>query len=110
MTWLWPVDAIWQANQQNKVPPVDLALGETRLEIRGTGGGVVWRRLDPASFAFRSALASQPLAAAIAAATAADPGFDPGAALRLLLGEGLAVDIDFLPGGLSAWTQFSPQG
>jgi hypothetical protein len=93
----WPVDAIWHANQQREVPRVDLAIGETHLEIRGTGGGVVWRRLDPATFAFRLALASEAFAAAIAAATAQDPGFDPGAALQLVFAEGLAVDIGWLP-------------
>ena len=94
---LWPIDAIWHANQQNEVAPLGLATGETRLEIRSSSGSVVWRRLDPGTFAFRSALATEPFAGAIAAATARDPGFDPAAALQLVFAEGLAVALDFLP-------------
>jgi hypothetical protein len=96
-TSLWPVDTIWQANQHNEVPQVALAIRQTNFEIRRGGGAAVWRRLDPANFAFRAALATQPFAAAIAAATTHDPGFDPGRALQLVFTEGLAVGIDFLP-------------
>jgi hypothetical protein len=97
LTSLWPIDVICHANRQNEVAQLNLAMGETRLEIRGTSGSVVWRRLDPGTFAFRSALAAQPFAAAIAAATARDPGFDPAAALQLVFAEGLTVALDFLP-------------
>jgi hypothetical protein len=94
----WPVDAIWRANQQHEVPSIDLAGGEAHLEIRRAGETVVWRRLDAGSFAFRSALAENlVLAAAITAALSRDPAFDPAPALQLVLTEGLAVDVDFVP-------------
>ena len=88
----WPIDAIWQANQQNEVPPVDLASGGARLEIRRAGDAVGWLRLDPATFAFRTALADGlVLAAAMAAATLQDPAFDLAAAVQHVFAEGLAV-------------------
>jgi hypothetical protein len=89
----WPIDAIWQANQQNEVPTVDLASGGANLEIRRARDAVAWRRLDPATFAFRTALADGlVLAAALAAATSRDPDFDLAAALHHIFAEGLAVD------------------
>jgi hypothetical protein len=88
----WPIDEIWQANQQNEVPAVDLTSGGTNLEIRRARDAVVWRRLDPATFAFRRALADGlVLAAALAAATLQDPDFDLAAALHPIFAEGLAV-------------------
>ena len=53
----WPVDTIWQANQQSEVPMVDLASGGTTIEIRRADEGFSWQRLDPSAFAFRRALA-----------------------------------------------------
>jgi hypothetical protein len=53
----WPIDAIWLANQQKEVPTVDLASGGTTIEVRRSDEGFSWQRLDPGSFAFRSALA-----------------------------------------------------
>jgi hypothetical protein len=89
----WPVDAIWRANQQPEVAPVDLARGEILLEIRRGGETAVWRRPNPGTFAFRLALVENlAVAAAIAAALSRDP-----AALRLVFAEGLAVDLDFFP-------------
>jgi hypothetical protein len=94
----WPVDAIWQANQQNEVPAVDLASGGTNLEIRRARDAVAWRRLDPATFAFRTALADGlVLAAAMAAATSRDPDFDLAAALHHIFAEGLAVAHGLAP-------------
>src|SRR6201993_348819 len=88
----WPVDAIWQANQQNEVPAVDLASGGTNLEIRRARDAVAWRRLDPATFAFRTGLADGlALAAAMAAATRQDPAFDLVAAVQQVFAEGLVV-------------------
>jgi hypothetical protein len=88
----WPIDAIWQANQQSEVPTVDLALGGTCIEIRRAGDAVVWRRLDPGTFAFRTALANG-LTLAAATATAKDPVFDVAAALDRVFAEGLAVAV-----------------
>jgi len=88
----WPIDTIWQANKADDVPPIDLASGGTSLEIRRAGEAVSWRRLDPGTFAFRTALADGlVLAAAMAAATMRDPAFNLTAALRQVFGEGLAV-------------------
>jgi hypothetical protein len=89
----WPIDAIWQANQENEVPPVDLAKGGVCLEIRRAGDAVAWRRLDPATLAFRSALADGlALGGAMAAAILQDSAFDLAAALQQVFADGLAVD------------------
>src|SRR6201987_4667218 len=88
----WPIDAIWQANQQNEVPAVDLASGGASLEIRRAADAVVWRRLDPGTFAFRKALPDGlVLAAAMSAATSQNPAFDPAAAVQQVFAERLAV-------------------
>lgn len=88
----WPIDAIWQANQENELPSVDLASGGARLEVRLVGDSVGWFRLDPAAFAFRTALADGlVLAAAMAAATLEDPTFDLAAAVWNIFAEGLAI-------------------
>jgi len=88
----WPIDAIWQANKKSEVPSVDLASGGARLEIRRTGDAVAWLRLDPATFAFRTALAGGlVLAAAITAATAQSPNFDLATAIEQIFAGGFAV-------------------
>jgi hypothetical protein len=74
------------------VPPIDLTSGGANLEIRRTGEAVVWRRIDPGTFAFRTALADGLiLAAAMAVATLRDPSFDLTTALRYVFAEGLAI-------------------
>ncbi len=94
----WPIDAIWQANKEDEVPPIDITSGGTSLEIRRAGEAVVWRRLDPGTFAFRTALADGlVLAAAMAAATLSDPAFDLTAALRHVFAEELAVAFVISP-------------
>jgi hypothetical protein len=94
----WPVDAIWRANQQNEVPAVDLTSGGTNLEIRLAGDTVTWRRLDPTTFAFRTALANGLLlAAAMAAAILQDPAFDLASEVQQVFAEGLAVDYRLAP-------------
>ena len=88
----WPIDTIWQANQQSEVPTVDLARGITCIEIRRDRDAVAWRRLDPGTFAFRTAVAEGlVLAAAAATATVEDPAFDLAAAIDRVFAEGLAV-------------------
>ncbi len=88
----WPIDAIWRANQQSEVSTIDLASGGISLEVRRSGAAVAWRRLDPASFAFRTALADGfVLAAAMAGATLQDPAFDLAAAIQHVFAEGLAT-------------------
>jgi hypothetical protein len=94
----WPIDTIWQANQEDEVPPIDVASGGASLEIRRAGETVVWRRLDPGTFAFRTALADGlVLAAAMSAATLRDAAFDLTAALRHVFSEGLAVGFVISP-------------
>jgi hypothetical protein len=94
----WPIDEIWQANQEGEVPPVDLASGAPCLEIRRADEGVAWYRLDPGTFWFRTALADGlGFAAAIAKATQRDSGFDAGVALQRVFAEGLAVDFSIRP-------------
>ena len=93
----WPIDTIWQANQESEVPTVDLTLGGTWIEIRRAGDGVAWRRLDPGILAFRTALADGLLlAAAVNATLEEDPLFDLAAALDRIFAEGLAVGFYFV--------------
>ena len=94
----WPIDTIWQANKEDEVPTIDLTSGGASLEIRRAGKAVVWRRIDPGTFAFRTALADGlVLAAAMAAATLRDAAFDVTAALRHVFAEGLAVAFVISP-------------
>ena len=94
----WPIDTIWQANAEDQVPTIDLTSGDASLEIRRAGEAVVWRRIDPGTFAFRTALADGlVLAAAMAAATLRDAAFDVTAALRHVFAEGLAVAFVISP-------------
>lgn len=88
----WPVDQIWRANQPDTDPEttVDLASGGVRLEIRRVGGDVVFRSLDPSTFAFRQPLAAgDTLGEAAAAALRLAPAFDLGRALSSLLADEL---------------------
>jgi hypothetical protein len=88
----WPIDAIWQANQQNEVPTVDLASDGACIEIRRAGDTVAWRQLEPGLFAFRAALADGlALGSAVVAATMKDPAFDLATALERIFAEGLIV-------------------
>jgi hypothetical protein len=88
----WPIDAIWQANQADEVPHIDLASGGTSLEICRSGQTVIWRHVDPGTFAFRTTLADgRVLAAAMSAAILEDPAFDLAMALRQVFADGLAV-------------------
>jgi hypothetical protein len=90
----WPIDTIWQANQENNVPTVDLARGGTRMEIRRAGDAAAWRCLDPGTFTFRTAFADGlVLAGAAAKAIAEDPDFDLAAALDRVFAEGLVVGL-----------------
>jgi hypothetical protein len=91
----WPVDRIWQANRSDADDevPVDMRAGGVQLEIRRQADDIVTtRRLEPAAFAFRSALgAGASLETAADSAMTEDPGFDLPGALRALLGESLFV-------------------
>lgn len=88
----WPIDAIWQLNQQSEVPTIDLASAGACIEIRRAGDSVAWRSLDPGSYAFRTALADGlVLAAAAAAAALKDAAFDLAAALEQVFAEGVVI-------------------
>jgi hypothetical protein len=93
----WPIDGIWRAHRAegDPAPPVDLASGGARLEIRRRGDDVVFRSLDAATWSFREALAQgQPLGAAAECALAIHTGFPLAQALRDVLEEGIAEDLE----------------
>jgi hypothetical protein len=90
----WPVDQLWRANQVDADPDttVDLDSGGALLEIRRLGDDVVFRRLAPAVFAFREALArGATLEAAVTAALGTADGFDVAAAVTALLDDAVLV-------------------
>lgn len=96
-SWLqssWPIDRIWQANQPDADPEVqvDLASDGAMLEVRRRDDVATFRPLGAAEFAFRSALGGgASLETAADTALAEDPRFNLTAALRALLGEALVV-------------------
>jgi len=95
VTSTWPIAQIWRANQldADTNTNVDLASGGVFLEVRRLGDDAVFRPLDPATHAFRSALSRQCcLAEATGAAFESDNAFELSQALRALFAEGLAVD------------------
>ena len=90
----WPIDQIWKANQPDVAAPpeLDLAAGGAHLEVRRVDGAVVMRSLDPASHAFRSALAQgHTLEQAADAALAIESEFDVTGAIRNLIEDGVWV-------------------
>ncbi|HSF05204.1 MAG TPA: DNA-binding domain-containing protein [Methylomirabilota bacterium] len=95
----WPIDRIWRANQPDAADgTVDLAAGGARLEVRRVVDDVVFRSLEPAPWAFRSALAAgRALEAAAAAALTLDAGFDLAGALRELLADGVLTAFTLPP-------------
>lgn len=95
----WPIDRIWRANQPEAADStVDLAAGGVRLEVRRAGDDVVFRSLEPAPWAFRSALAAgRALETAAAAGLALDPGFDLAGAFRTLLADGVLTAFILSP-------------
>jgi Putative DNA-binding domain len=83
----WPIDRIWQANRSGAADgaAIDLGVGGVRLEIGRGPGGVTYRSLDAATFAFRQALdRGTTLEAATVLALAIDDGFDVAAAFANL--------------------------
>jgi Putative DNA-binding domain len=91
----WPVDKVWQSNQETEVSAVNLASGGARLQIRRAGDAVAWVRLDPATFVFRKALADGlVLGSAMAAATLQDAGFHLAEEVQHIFADGLAIAYD----------------
>src|SRR5262249_43903277 len=87
---------IWLANQPESDPDavVDLATGGVALEVRRHDDQPGFRALDPATYAFRSAIRDgRPLGAAAAAAAGTDAGFDLSLALHALITERLLVGV-----------------
>ena len=73
---------------------VDLDAGGAWLEVRRAGDDVGFRALDPATHAFRAAIAgSEPLGDAADAALGVDPRFDLAAALHALLDDGVVIGL-----------------
>jgi len=95
----WPIDEIWRANQPERDPAsVDLAAGGARLEVRRRADGVVFRALDPPTFAFRQALArGATLTEAAELAFERQGDFPLAHAVRALLDEEIAVDLVLTP-------------
>jgi len=90
----WPIDQIWRANQADEEVhvPIDLNAGGVSLEIRRWEDDVVFHRLDPAIYTFRTTLeAGHALALAAEAALAAGQEFDCVAALHELLTDGVII-------------------
>jgi hypothetical protein len=87
----FPVHRIWQVNQPDCASDgvVDLAEGGACLLVRRNRFDVEIASLDPAEFAFLSAVASGlSLGAAIVSACAVQPCFDPAAVLYRRIGDG----------------------
>jgi hypothetical protein len=94
-SWLrspWPVDRIWEANQDGADPATTVALdaGPAALEIRRREAAVGCRRLAEPALAFRQAIGrGATLERAADAALGLDPAFDLTAAIRALFDEAL---------------------
>lgn len=89
---LWPIDAIWRANQPDADPEVDLDAGGVRLQVWRAGDEVVFRQLSAAGFAFREAVArTGRLGEGAEAALEADTVVDLAALIRDLIDEQILV-------------------
>jgi hypothetical protein len=90
----WPIDQIWRLHQADSElhTPVHLHAGGVSLEIRRWEDDVGFRRLDPAIYAFRMALAAgHALARAAETALAVSQEFDCVTALHELLTDGVII-------------------
>jgi hypothetical protein len=92
----WPIDRIWQANQDDLDGGgvVDLDGGGVHLEVKRVGGDVAMHAVSGPRYALRQALyEGLPLAQAAAAACAVDPCFDLTREIRQLLDDQLPVEF-----------------
>jgi hypothetical protein len=92
----WPIDQIWRVHQADEgmCTSVDLNTGGVALEIRRWEDDVGFRRLDPASYTFRTTLAAgHALAVAAEAALATSQEFDCVTALHELLTDGVIISF-----------------
>lgn len=78
----WPVDLVWEANQDGADGAVDLGRGEARIVVLRPRLAVVYRALGPGAFALLRALVKgHPLGDAAAIAAGAEADFDLQSAL-----------------------------
>ncbi len=91
----WPVDDLMRLYLTETAPDsFVLSATDVWLEIGGSRGAIRFDRLDRGTFVFRRALAEgHTLGVAGEQALEADESLDVGAALRSLIGKGLAIDI-----------------
>jgi hypothetical protein len=89
----WPIDRIWrQAQHGADDETVDLDAGGVSLQIWRRGDDVVFRRLDPASRAFRRRLAeSGSLHDAAGAVLASEPAADLPSLIRALIDDAILI-------------------
>lgn len=89
----WPVDELAKLHLAEGAPEsYALAAEPVRLQIRGSRGSIRIDRLEPASFAFRAALAGgRTLGEAADAALAVDPGFGLEAGVAAVFADGLVI-------------------
>jgi len=92
----WPIDELMRLYLSEDAPD-SYVMHECTvcLEVRGARGAFRIDRLDPATFAFHSAIAAGGrIGAAAEAALEADPSFDPGGALAQLCAARLVVAVN----------------
>jgi hypothetical protein len=92
----WPVDTIWRAHQGGGEPAqlVDLDTGGVCLEVRAGGDVAMLRALEPATYAFRDALArGLTLGEGASLTLESHPSFDLIHAIQELLDERLFSDF-----------------
>lgn len=95
----WPVDRIWRAHRTEGKPEElpGLGGGSVCLEIRAAGEGVSLRVLEPASYAFRDALArGLTLGEATSLAFESHPSFDLARQIQELLEGNIFSDFSIL--------------
>jgi Putative DNA-binding domain len=91
----WPVDKIWQAHQEGTIEALpDIQGGVVCLQVHVVGETVAMRVLEPATFAFRDALArGLTLGEAAGLALESNPSFDLQQAIVELLGDCIFNDF-----------------
>jgi hypothetical protein len=95
----WPIDRIWQANQENAAGVVDLQSGGVHLEVRRIDGRVAMGAVSPPRHTFRQALAAGgTLEDAASAALRLDSRFDLTREIRQFIEDRLPDGFTFSPG------------
>jgi Putative DNA-binding domain len=91
----WAIDHLMTAYLTDSAPDTFvLDIQDIHIEIRGARGALQFERVDPATFAFRSALLGhRTLGDAAESALERDPDFDAGRALAALVSVGLVTDV-----------------